>query len=104
MTTTTDIFCQESELTAESCMKNAIDNQIDYGLADAKAFDRALADNTPYNHEFYTKNKACLLNFVSYYESCKQSYKHSNEIKSIPGCTIVFDEDGNRTQKPADDK
>lgn len=53
------------------------DDATDYGLADAKAFDQAMADNTPYNHEFYTKNKACLLNFVSYYESCKHPNKES---------------------------
>jgi hypothetical protein len=47
------------------------DDAIDYGLADAKAFDQTLADNMPYNPPFYTKNKAMLLNFVSYYESCK---------------------------------
>jgi hypothetical protein len=54
------------------------DDAIDYGLADAKAFAQALADNTPYNHEFYTKNKACLRNFVSYYESCKHPNKESD--------------------------
>jgi hypothetical protein len=47
------------------------DDQPDYGLADVKAFDQALADNMPYNPVFYTKNKTMLLNFVSYYESCK---------------------------------
>ena len=48
------------------------DDEIDYGLADAKSFDQALADNMPYNPQFYTKNKVMLLNFVSYYESCKK--------------------------------
>ena len=51
------------------------DDAIDYGLADAKAFDQTLADNMPYNPPFYTKNKAMLLNFVSYYESCKKEGK-----------------------------
>ena len=51
------------------------DDAIDYGLADAKAFNQALADNMPYNPPFYTKNKAMLLNFVSYYESCKKEEK-----------------------------
>lgn len=51
------------------------DNETDYGLADAQAFDQALADNMPYNQHFYTKNKAMLLNFVSYYESCKKEEK-----------------------------
>ena len=51
------------------------DDAIDYGLANAKAFDQALHDNMPYNHAFYTKNKAMLLNFVSYYESCKKEGK-----------------------------
>jgi hypothetical protein len=48
-----------------------MENEIN--LADMAAFETAMRDNTPYNHEFYTKNKACLLNFVSYYESCKSS-------------------------------
>ena len=51
------------------------DDAIDYGLADAKAFNQALADNMPYNPQFYTNNKAMMLNFVNYYESCKKEIK-----------------------------
>lgn len=55
------------------------DDAIDYGLVDVKAFNQALADNMPYNPAFYTKNKACLLNFVSYYESCKKEENYEND-------------------------
>ena len=58
------------------------DDATDYGLADAKAFDQALADNMPYNPPFYAKNKAMLLNFVSYYESCKKDGEIMIAIKN----------------------
>ena len=51
-------------------MKKEYDN--DYGFADKEAFNQALIDNTPYNPEFYIKNKGMLINFISYYESCKK--------------------------------